>query len=231
MDIQTLLELDRQALFFFNGSDSLFLDGLIMTLTSGYTWIPLYIGWMYLVIKNNETAAQITLTIGASLLCVLLASVMANVIMKPLTERPRPLNDPLLMLSVDTIQGLHSKDYSFFSAHAANTFSLAVFFSLLVRNRLFTFFMFFWSLVNCYTRIYAGMHYLSDILVGLIWGGTVGLSVYYLYGRVYSKISPRLNYVSTQYTRTGYSLPDIDIVLSLFVLCLLYAVFKALLME
>ena len=53
-DIQSILELDRELLFFFNGSDSLFVDGLMATFTSGFTWIPLYVGWLYLVIKNNE---------------------------------------------------------------------------------------------------------------------------------------------------------------------------------
>ena len=41
MNIDWLLELDRQVLAFFNGSDSLFLDAFAMTFTSGLTWIPL----------------------------------------------------------------------------------------------------------------------------------------------------------------------------------------------
>ena len=55
----------------------------------------------------------------------------------------------------------------------------------------------------------------------MAWGATVGMFVYLLYKRVYFKISPKLNYVSTQYTATGYSLSDIDVLitLSMFVYC------------
>ena len=35
MDWQTIIELDRQILAFFNGSDSLFIDGLMLTFTNG----------------------------------------------------------------------------------------------------------------------------------------------------------------------------------------------------
>ncbi len=59
MDIHALLDLDRELLYWLNGSDSLFLDGVITALTSGFTWIPLYISLLYLIIKNNETMSQI----------------------------------------------------------------------------------------------------------------------------------------------------------------------------
>ena len=53
--MQTLVEIDREILSFFNGSDSLFLDNLVVFLTSGLTWIPLYMALLYVVIKNSET--------------------------------------------------------------------------------------------------------------------------------------------------------------------------------
>ena len=166
-NLQSLIELDRQLLFLFNGSDSLFLDGLMTTMTSGLTWVPLYIGWLYLVIKNNETFLQVALTVCAALLCVFLADIVAEGIAKPYFERLRPCNDPLIKYSINVVYGVGATDYSFFSGHASNTFSLAIFFSLLVRSKVFNSFMIIWSLLNCYTRLYLGMHYPSDILVGL----------------------------------------------------------------
>ena len=41
--METIVGIDQQLLLLLNGSDSLFLDGLMVTLTSGFTWIPLYI--------------------------------------------------------------------------------------------------------------------------------------------------------------------------------------------
>ena len=88
---------------------------------------------------------------------------------------------------VKVVDGYRGGNYGFFSAHAANTFSLAVFFSLLARNRLLTCFLVGWSLVNCWTRMYLGVHYPGDILAGLLWGALVGVAVYRMYLLVATK--------------------------------------------
>ena len=214
--------IDQWVLRFFNGSDSLFLDGMMTALTDGLTWIPLYLALLYMVIKNNETIEQIFLTIGCLLLCVLLADGMADGIVKPLFARLRPSYDPLVMEHLDYVN-TRGSGYSFFSAHAANTMSLAVFFSLLVRDRLFNFFMIAWALLNGYTRLYLGVHYPSDVLVGFLWGAVSGFIAYFVWHKVYFKISPRLNYVSSQYTRTGYTLSDADMVITVMAFTFIYS--------
>lgn len=212
IDIQTILAFDRDLLLAMNGSESLFIDNWMMMLTCGFTWIPLYIALLYIVIKNNETMTQILLIVGCSLLCVVLADGVADFIVKPLVGRWRPSNDPIIKYAVQVVDGMRGSDYGFFSAHAANTFSIALFFCLLVRSKLLSVSLVIWSLVNCYTRIYLGLHYPLDIMCGLLWGAVVGVLAYYVYCKVYYRISPVNNYVSTQYTSTGYSLDDVDIV-------------------
>ena len=71
--MQTLIEIDRSILDLFNGSDSLFVDNLAVILTSGLTWIPLYLSLLYIVIKNNETMKQIMLVVGCVCLCMLIS--------------------------------------------------------------------------------------------------------------------------------------------------------------
>lgn len=227
MDLEGLMQIDRAVLLFFNGSDSLFLDRFVSILTSGFAWTPLFLALLYLVIKNNDTMPQIMLTIGCALLCILLADGLADGIIKPLVARPRPLNDANFKDSIDVVQGIWDKSYSFFSAHAANTFSLAVFFSFLIRHRLAVVALVAWSVLNCWTRLYLGMHYPSDILVGLCWGFLVGYGVYRLYRYLYSRFSPAINYVSSQYTPSGYAIEDIDTMLLMMSLTILYALIKA----
>lgn len=222
-----MTELDLSLLYMINGSHSLFLDSIMTTLTSGLTWIPLYISLIYLVIKNNETMMQIVMLIGCAALCVAITSGVTELIVKPLVGRDRPSLDPLIKYTIDVVDGRRGVGYSFFSSHAANTFGIALFMSLVVRDRLFTVAMILWSLINCYTRMYLGLHYPGDILVGLLFGAFVGLLAYFLYMKLYFKVSPRLNYVSSQYTSTGYSLEDIDIVMSVLVLTLVYTVIRA----
>ena len=182
--MEELIHFDKQLLLLLNGSDSLFLDSLIMTLTTAQTWIPLYIALFYVVWKANSTPREIFFIVAAAGLCVLLAGGVDDEIVKPLVARWRPTHDPEIGSLIDTVNGYRGGNYGFFSAHAANTFSLAVFFSLLMRHRLFVCFVVGWSLTNCYTRLYLGVHYPGDITVGLLWGGFVGWLVYRLYCRV-----------------------------------------------
>lgn len=227
MDIQTILDIDRELLLWMNGSDSLFVDSWMTILTSGFTWIPLYFSLLYLVIKNNENMSQILLTIVCAFLCVFLADLMADFIVKPLVARWRPSNDPVLKYTVSVVDGMRGSDYGFFSAHAANTFSIALFFCLLVRSKVLSVSLVAWSLLNCYTRVYLGLHYPLDILCGLLWGGTVAIVVYCIYLRLYSRITPANNYISTQYTSMGFSLDDVDVVELVLISTLLYSVIRA----
>lgn len=219
--------MDTTLFHILNGSHSLFIDGVMVVLTSGYTWIPLYIALFYLVVKNNESVAQIMLVVGCSALCVLVTAGVADLLVKPLVGRPRPSLDPLLKYSVDVVGGMRGSGGGFFSAHAANTFGIALFLSLVVRSRLFASVMVLWSLLNCYTRVYLGLHYPSDILAGLLFGAMAGALTYVLYVRLYLRISPRLNYISSKYTSTGYSHTDIDAVVAVMAFTMIYVVLRA----
>ena len=230
MDFSTIQNIDFQVLQWFNGSNNVILDQLALVLTSGFTWIPLYVVLFIVVMRNNETMMQIGLVVGAALLCILFADGFSDGIIKPLAERWRPSNDPLVKYSVQVVDNLRMKDYSFCSAHAANTMSIAVFFSLLVRSRMLTITMIVWSLVNCWTRLYLGVHYPLDIATGLLLGSVVGFLVYLLYHRMYRRISPEIKYISNQYTSTGYDHDDIDMIMTVLMLVLVYVVVRALCM-
>lgn len=230
MDFSTIQNIDFQVLQWFNGSNNVILDQLALVLTSGVTWIPLYVVLFIVVMRNNETMMQIGLVVGSAFLCILFADGFADGIIKPLAERWRPSNDPLVKYSVQVVDNLRMKDYSFCSAHAANTMSLAVFFSLLIRSRMITITMVIWSLVNCWTRLYLGVHYPLDVLTGIVLGGVVGFLVYLFYHRMYRRISPEIKYISNQYTSTGYDHDDIDMIMTVVMVILVYVVIRALCM-
>ena len=227
MDWQTLIDLDKQLLLWFNGSPSLYLDTLVRTLTNALTWIPFYLTLFFIVIKNNENVQKILLVVGSAAICVVLAGTIDDTIVKPTVARWRPTHDPQIGLLVDIVDGYRGGNYGFFSAHAANTFSIAIFFWWLVRSRLLTCAMVIWSLTNCWTRLYLGVHYPGDILVGLCWGAFAGSVAYWLYQRFARHFSTGMNFTSTHYTKTGYLRSDIDIPVSMLVFTLLYALLRA----
>lgn len=170
--------------------------------------------------------AQIGLIIGCSVLCIILADGISEHMFKPWVARPRPSNDPIIKYSVHIVNNIRGMDYSFFSAHAANTMSIAIFFSWLVRSKLLSVFLILWSFVNCWTRMYLGLHYPGDISVGLLWGFIVGSIVYLFFRKIYFLVRPKLNYVSSQYTRTGYALSDVHVVITILLLTFCYAVIR-----
>jgi len=222
-----LISLDKQWLLALNGSDSLFLDSLVKTLTTATTWIPLYVALLYMVIKNSGNIRQVLLVVGCALLCVFLAGSLDDMIVKPLVGRWRPARDPEIGLSVDIVNGYRGGRFGFFSAHASNTFSLALFFSLLVRSRALSVALVFWSLVNCWTRLYLGVHYPGDIAVGLLWGTIVAIAVYWLHRHLVPRSEGTTVYVSTHYTSSGYLLQHADIVVAVIVATFIYAILKA----
>lgn len=218
MMLESFLSADLSLLRLFNSGNSVYFDALVPILTSGLTWIPLYVALFYLVVKNHETMAQIGLIVGAAAVCVLLAGGVGDFIVKPMVGRLRPCNDPMIKMQLNLIPGTLSESYSFFSSHAANTFSLAMFFSLLVRDKLFTAMMFLWALLNCWTRLYLGVHYPSDILCGMIYGSFVGIIVYVVFYKLFYKFNIKFQYISSQYTASGYAKADIDVVVATLVL-------------
>lgn len=230
MDFSKIQDMDMQVLSLFNGSDNIMLDQMVQILTSGLTWIPLYVMLFFVVMRNNETMGQIALVVGSAIFCVLFADGLVDGIIKQLTERWRPSNDPTFKYMVQVVDDIRPKGYSFCSAHAANTMSLAVFFSLLIRSKMLTITLVIWSLINCWTRLYLGVHYPSDILCGMIIGIIVGILVYLLYYKIYLRISPKINYISNQYTSTGYDHDDIDKAMVILMLTLVYVVTRSVVM-
>lgn len=227
MDWNAIIELDKQLLLVLNGSDSLFIDGLAKTLTAATLWIPLYISLFYLVLKNSDSIMKVLLVLTGAGLCVFIAGSLDDMIVKPMVARWRPTHDNEISMIVDVVNGYRGGRYGFFSAHASNTFSIAIFFSLLIRSRLLTVSLITWSLVNCWTRMYLGVHYPGDILCGLLWGGIVGVGVWLLYRQVYKRLFTSKVFVSTYYTTTGYQLVDVDVVISVLVFTLIYAIMRA----
>ena len=127
-----IIQYDKQLLLLLNGSDSAYLDQVVLTLTNAFTWIPLYLSLLFIVIRNNINWRTVLLIILSAALCVLMAGTVDDEIVKPLVARWRPTHDPEIGHLVDVVDDYRGGNYGFFSAHASNTFSIALFFSLLV---------------------------------------------------------------------------------------------------
>ena len=81
---------------------------------------------------------------------------------------------PMYATILYIVNGYRGGSYGFPSCHAANSLGLAMFVVFLFRKRWLSIFIVTWAILNCYTRIYLGVHYPGDLLVGGIIGGFGG---------------------------------------------------------
>ncbi|MBQ4006954.1 MAG: phosphatase PAP2 family protein, partial [Muribaculaceae bacterium] len=73
--------------------------------------------------------------------------------------------------------------YGFVSSHAANSFAVATLISFIMRQRLVTFSLFTWAVLQCYSRMYLGVHFLGDLICGALLGCVSAWLVYALLHR------------------------------------------------
>lgn len=211
--------MDLTLLRIVNGCHTPTADFMMTILTNGLTWIPLYAALVFIIFRNNSSTRGALLVIGGAALCVLLTAGTAELIAKPLFHRPRPTLDPVVSGTINIVGDLRGSGYSFFSAHAANTFGIALYVSLTAKRHLLTAVMVFWSLLNCYTRLYLGVHYPSDILVGLAFGAVAAVVAY----NVRMKASRKLHIEAETNRAEGYNTRDVCLVAAVLTLSLAVA--------
>lgn len=206
--ISALLSLDQQWLVAINQCHAPWADVLMWVISAKWTWIPLYavltgcVVWRYRTYRASagSVVARIAKVLHVSsesgkgwIACVLVllsfaiavgaADYISSGIIKHAVCRLRPTHEPSLEGMLHIVNGYRGGMYGFVSSHAANTMACGLLFSLLWKNRIATCGLMLWVAMNCYSRMYLGVHYPLDILGGLMVGGIVAVVVYLLLRR------------------------------------------------
>lgn len=173
-----LNDIDTEVLLAVNGLHGTFQDAFWWLMTAKWASLLLALALVWVLLHQNRRQALLVLVM--LLLTFLLADQLSSGLIKHLVERLRPTQDPSLDNLVHVVNGYRGGKYGFVSSHAANSFAAAMFLSLLMRHRLVTVSLFTWSLLQCYSRVYLGVHYPGDILGGIVVGLLVGWAMWCL---------------------------------------------------
>ena len=177
------LQWEKGAFFFLNGSESAFWDNFFWLYSSKWIWIPLYL-CIFIVFVYKKKIKEIVVVLLAVAVVILLCDQISSGFFKPFFHRLRPTHHPDFQDQVMIVNGYRGGQYGFISSHAANAFGFAVFLAWVFRDRLFTFVVLLHALLTGYSRIYLGVHFISDIVAGSLLGITVGYLIYLLFNWV-----------------------------------------------
>jgi undecaprenyl-diphosphatase len=178
--IQSIKDIDTQLFLFLNSLHNPFFDVVMFWASHKNFWIPLYAFFLFLSYKHF--GKKVLLVAAAAVLLIVLSDQLSVHAFKNMFLRYRPCHNILIQAKVHLNDGCGGV-YGFVSSHAANTFALAMFLSLLFKNKIkyFGVSVFVWAAFVSYSRIYNGVHYPADIAVGAILGMGIGIVVFKIY--------------------------------------------------
>jgi len=177
--IDRLTDLDKRLFLFLNGIHSAWADHVMWLVSGKYTWIPLYLLILVLLVLKFRRLSL--LIIPVIIVLITISDQVSSHLLKIIFERLRPCHEPGLSGLVHLVNGYCGGTYGFVSSHASNAAAFAMFTSLLFKKKLYSWLIFLWAALVSYSRIYLGVHYPGDVLCGFLLGMILGWLVMKLF--------------------------------------------------
>lgn len=167
-----IIQEDQEAFLFLNNLGDTSFDQFWILISETWIWVPLYAIFLYLLYKNFQLKGLIFILIFVAL-GVTVSDQLAG-IFKSGILRLRPCHDPSINHFMRIVKC--GGQYGFYSSHSSNTFFIATFMSVLLfrKYRILPYILFFWAIIVSYSRIYLGVHFPLDILMGAMMGFLLG---------------------------------------------------------
>ena len=200
-----LIHIDQQWLLAINGWHSEWADILMWYISKSTTWLPLYALLVGLIVyrfgilspslckegRRGSSLLRVLIILAGFAVAVGVSDFVSSGIIKPWVCRLRPTHEPALAGMLHLVNGYTGGLYGFVSSHAANTMACALLFALLYRNKYATVGLMLWVALNCYSRMYLGVHYPADIIGGLAIGALMATLTYGMVSRLVERVDER----------------------------------------
>lgn len=173
---------ERELFLVINGWHTPVLDRLMPFYTHMWVWVPFFLIFVcYLTVDKSRK--EWMPAVIAFLIVVIASNITTGLLVKPFFQRLRPTFHPDFMHEVKTVfEYVGEGKYGFISGHSTFSFAVAMFTTLLMRYKPYGWMIFGWASVVVYSRLYLGVHFLTDVIPGMLTGMFIGWAVYRLYG-------------------------------------------------
>lgn len=207
-----LIDIDTDALLAVNGLHNTFQDAFWWMVSAKWSSLLIVLALFWVLMHQNRRHALLVLAMLA--LSVLVADQVSSGLIKHLVERLRPTHDPSLGSMVHIVNDYRGGKFGFVSSHAANFFAVTTLLSLITRRKLVLIPLITWALLQCYSRVYLGVHYPGDIMGGII----VGVLTGWLTWRLMRWIQHRWNLPKGHYTRSDATIMACSVIATVLAL-------------
>ncbi len=179
---EEILKLDSKLFLFLNNLGTTKFDAFWLSLSKIEANIVMYLFLIFLFFHIKKLRPKFLYIFYLLFVIALMITItdQGSNFFKDSFQRLRPCYNESISDSLRLVKENCGGKYGFFSAHASNSFSLAIFFGLLFKNRIrymIIITIVYASLIS-YSRIYLGVHFPIDIIVGSSFGIFVGSIIY-----------------------------------------------------
>ncbi|MFC2773450.1 MAG: phosphatase PAP2 family protein [Segatella oris] len=184
-DLLSMLKaMDTMVFLTVNSHHNAYFDSVMWLVSGKLIWVPMYVSLFFVLLKNYSYKVVFAILLAIGVVILFTDSFTAQVI-RPWVCRLRPSNlDNPMSSMVHIVDGYRGGAYGFPSNHASNTWGLAFFITFLFRRYKLTFFFFLWALLVCYSRMYLGVHYFGDLLIGGLLALAGASTVFHVFRKV-----------------------------------------------
>lgn len=182
--IEKILNYDTELFLYLNNLGTTKYDKFWILLSEIETNIVFYLlaFGIFIFYSKTKLNSKLIFLLTFVIILILIADQTSN-LSKDFFERLRPCYNESIKSTVRLVKESCGGRFGFFSAHASNSFSLAIFFGLLLKKHssIFIYISLVFASFISYSRIYLGVHFPLDIIFGGIFGILNGFIIFRLY--------------------------------------------------